>query len=183
MKIKLTHKRLKEILNYDSDTGIFIRKIKTATNTNIGDVAGHINNKDGYVRIKIDKKLYRAHRLAWFYVYGYFPENDIDHIDRDRSNNRIKNLREVSNSCNIRNTGQFKHNTSGVKGISWNKQHNKWQAQIMNNKKAINLGVFDNFNDAVKARWEAEKLYGFSNCCSDSIAFQYLKNNNLINEI
>jgi len=173
--------RLKEFLDYNIDTGIFKWKIKPAKKVNIGAVAGHVA-KDGYIRIRIDKKIYLAHRLAWLYMYGYFPENFIDHIDRNPSNNRISNLREITNSCNIRNTGQRKNNTSGIKGVYWNKRDNKWQAQIMINKRGINLGSFADFNDAVKARWEAEKLYKYPNCCSDSIAYQYLLENNLMTE-
>lgn len=79
-------------------------------------------NSLGYVQIKISGKLYHAHRLAWLYVYGYMPEKEIDHINRIRDDNRIANLREATSQLNSLNTGIYKNNTSGSKGIYYNKR-------------------------------------------------------------
>jgi hypothetical protein len=132
--------------------------------------------------IWIDGEKHLANRLSWLYIHGYLPENDIDHIDRDPSNNRINNLREVSRQCNIRNTGNPINNTYGVKGVSWHKRRNKWIAQIVINKKQKHLGCYKNFNDAVIARYKAEKELNWSGCDSSSPAYQYLKQNNLLED-
>ena len=96
----LNQKRLKEVLTYDSETGIFVWRSKKSRNK--GKVAGHLRS-DGYVAITVDSKLYRAHRLAWLYVHSYFPEHDIDHMNGVRDDNRLVNLREASRACNLQN--------------------------------------------------------------------------------
>ena len=103
----LTQKQLKKILYYNQDTGFFVYK-KDIYNLNKyliakqGDIAGGINNR-GYIQISVKNKLYSAHRLAWLYVYGNFPKQEIDHINHIRNDNRIKNLRDVSHKVNMNN--------------------------------------------------------------------------------
>lgn len=109
------------------------------------------------------------------HIDGYLPENDVDHIDRDRINNKWNNLREVSRSCNLRNCNISKINTSGITGVSWSKQLNKWVAQITILNKNINLGYFKDIADAAKARWNSEVKHGFPNCNTTSSAYNYLK--------
>lgn len=133
-------------------------------------MAGGTNNI-GYVAISVQGKLHLAHRLAWLFVHGYLPEHQVDHINRIRDDNRIENLREVSRSCNLRNTGNFVNNTSGVKGVYWNKGKNKWHAQIRINLKMKHLGYYDDFQDVVCARLTAEQCVGWSGCDSNSPAF------------
>lgn len=178
MMRKVTHKELKRLLDYDSLTGVFKWKNlnSKAKNIKIGDVAGS-KNKRGYIQIAVNGKTYYAHRLAWFYVYGYFPENRIDHKDQVKYHNWIKNLREASSQCNMRNSGNHKNNTSGVKGVGWDKKLNKWTAQITNNKKSKRLGYYNNFDDAVCARLAGEQCLNWSNCDSNSPAYQYVKEN------
>jgi hypothetical protein len=179
MEQKLTQKQLKEVLKYYPGSGIFTwRKTFPGRRRKIAGCKRH----DGYITIKIDGEQHLAHRLAWLYVHGYFPENGIDHIDRNPSNNKIKNLREVTNQCNQRNTENRIDNTSGVKGVCWYKPTNKWMAQICVNEKLKNLGYHKNFNDAVKARYEAEKKLNWSGCDSSSPAYQHLKENNLLED-
>ena len=84
---------MKDLLNYDPDTGDFTWKVSTSNRVRVGQVAGTLRH-DGYIRIKVNGKLYLAHRLAWFFVYGVWPVEFLDHIDQDKSNNRINNLRE-----------------------------------------------------------------------------------------
>ena len=106
------------------------------------------------------------------YMEGYFPENGIDHIDRVKSNNSIANLREVSQSCNIRNGGQRRNNTSGIKGVSFH--HGKWQAKITVDNKQIHLGRFTSKLDAAKARHVAEIEHNFPSCNTDFAAMKYI---------
>jgi hypothetical protein len=168
---KLTQKRLKEVLHYDPETGMFTRKTNCG-GAKIGDIAGCINDI-GYITISIDYKKQHAHRLAFLYMEGYLPEDDVDHINRIRNDNRWENLRHVSKSCNSRNLGISKHNKSGITGVYWN--GSKWCSQICIKNKTKALGTFENKTDAAQARWEAEVEYGFPNCNSTSTAYQYLQ--------
>ncbi len=172
-KERLTQERLKDLLNYDPDTGIFAWKVGRR-GVKRGSIAG-TPNAYGYIRICIDGKNFYASRLAFLWVEGYFPENDVDHIDRDRSNNRWLNLREASRSCNMRNCGIICNNKSGVTGVSWDKLSSKWRSDITIYGKSVPLGRFKFFVEAVKARWEAEVKYNFPNCKSDSAAYKYLQ--------
>ena len=169
----LTQKRLKELLHYNPSTGVFTWLIRRGGTAKIGTIAGS-KCKRGYVAIAIDLKLYRAHRLAWLYVYGYLPEHGIDHIKRDRSDNRIEKLREASSQCNTRNTGNWSINTSGVKGVFWQKARGKWQSQITVNKHTTYLGTFSEFDEAVFARLAAEQCLNWNRCDSLSPAHRYV---------
>ena len=177
--MKLTQEKLKELLDYAPANGVFVWKVDRGKKVKKGDVAGSIDNH-GYWCIKIESKRYLAHRLAFLYMEGYFPENQVDHIDRNRSNNEWKNLREVSQSCNMRNCKIRKTNKSGITGVCWHKKNNKWTATIRIHKKNIDLGRFDSLLDAAKARWNAEVKYGYPNCNTTSSAYTYLKDNNLL---
>ena len=84
----LTAERLREVLDYDPDTGVFTRKVRTASSVKVGDVAGSLNGK-GYIRIRVDGRLYFAHRLAWLYVHGEWPVDQVDHINGIKNDNRI----------------------------------------------------------------------------------------------
>jgi len=170
----LTRSRLKDLLDYDPDTGIFLWKVSTAQRIKVGDVAGCVSKK-GYIHIKIDNKSYRAHRLAWLDYYGYFPERGLDHKDRTRHHNWIDNLREVGQQCNVRNTGNLSNNTSGVKGIFLNKKAHKWRASIKLNGKLSHLGYSTDFTEAVARRLAAEQCLNWSNCDSSSPAYQYMQ--------
>ena len=177
--MKLTQKKLKEKLKYDPDTGIFIWIVKPCRNIIAGSVAGC--PKRGYTQIMISGKNYQAHRLAWLYVYGYFPEYQIDHIDRNKSNNRINNLRHATHQCNMRNIGLRKDNTSGIKGVSWAKDRDKWHAHIRVNNKTHHLGYFTDFTEAVCHRLAAEQCLNWSSCDSNTSANQYVKEHLEIN--
>lgn len=177
----VTYIQLREEVHYNSETGIFKwRKGKRGRKAN--GIAGSLE-PNGYVRICIDYKKYPAHRLAWLYVHGYMPENEIDHINRVRNDNRICNLREVSRLCNIRNCSVSKDNTSGITGVNYVENwgpKGKWRATIAINKNRIVLGAFDEKVDAAKVRWEAEKHYNFPNCNTTSSAYEYLKKHGAI---
>lgn len=173
----LTQKRLKVLLTYNPETGIFKRNITSGGKVK-GGVAGSKSN--GYNRISIDGSTYMAHRLAFLYMEGYWPEYQIDHINRKRNDNRWQNLRHVTRSCNIKNTGLKSNNTSGVTGVSWWSTQNRYGVYINHKEKPVYVGKFKVFNDAVFARWEAEIKYDYPNCNSTSTAYRYLIKNNLI---
>ena len=140
----ITQKELKELLHYDLDTGIFTWRVTRSPNgkANAGSVAGNLNH-DGRIRIKIFKKLYLAHRLAFLYVNGEFPEDEVDHRNRKPSDNRWVNLRKCSRIENTYNCGTKNTSKSGIKGVHWHKASNKWQAEINANGKQYYLGVFE----------------------------------------
>lgn len=177
MRNKLTQERLKELLDYNYETGEFVWKINKGRGKD-GLKSEYINNR-GYVQIGIDRNFYLAHRLAFLYMEGYLPENGVDHIDRNKLNNAWNNLREVSQRCNTRNRSTRSDNKTGVVGIRWHKGAKKWNAYIRD-KKHIHLGLFEDIRDAVKARWDAEVKYGFPNCNTTSSAYMYLNENKLI---
>lgn len=154
-KTNLTVSRLHELLHYDLATGIFTWKTQRNQIAVVGSGAGHIEAK-GYRSICIDGKDFKAHRLAWLYVYGRWPQKQIDHKNRIKNDNRILNLREVTNSENQMNTKIKNTNTSGIKGVYFDAASKKWRAQISINKKKIGLGRFALKEQAAEARKNAE---------------------------
>jgi len=138
----LTQEKLKERLHYDPLTGDFTWKAIRCTRMRDGSVAGG-KNGGGYVHIKINGKKHYAHRLAWLYTHGSFPENHIDHINGNTSDNRIENLREATQSQNAMNRIIRVDNKSGFKGVHFDKGAGKYKAQIMINGKRVCLGLFD----------------------------------------
>lgn len=155
----ITQERLKELLHYEPETGIFTWKIAASNRVSIGDVAGSTRG-DGRIRINVDGESYLAHRLAWFYTHGIFPPNRIDHINQDPGNNRIKNLRPATAKQNSENRGAGTNNKSGFKGVSWFAPLSKWRAKICHHYKHIYLGCFDTPEEA-SAAYEsaANKLF------------------------
>ena len=135
----LTAERLREILNYDPDTGVFTWRVPKGRRVKAGAVAG-CDNGDEYIRIRIDGRDYRAHRLAWLYVHGCWPSDQLDHINGNRSDNRMSNLREATPAENNQNRAISSKNTSGFPGVHWHRAKCKWQAQINVNGKKRHLG-------------------------------------------
>ena len=156
----ITQEQLKELLHYDPDTGVFTWKVRIAGNANIGDVAGYLNG-NGYSAIKIHGKECKSHRLAWLYVYGELPPDQIDHINHIKGANWIANLRCVTGKENAKNLPMRKDNTSGVSGISWHKHKCKWCANIRVECKRISLGHYSDINAAIMTRYLAARAYGF----------------------
>lgn len=155
----LTQKALKESLYYDPETGIFTRKIKANT-AKVGDIAGG-KTAVGYIAISVRGKGYLAHRLAFLYMEGIFPTDQIDHINHNKSDNRWSNLCHVTNTTNHHNLGKRITNTSGVTGVSWGSCHGKWEAYITVGLKRYNLGIYDDLVSAARKRAEAEIEFGF----------------------
>ncbi|ECJ3227560.1 HNH endonuclease [Salmonella enterica] len=158
---------LKECLDYDSQSGLFfwkkrpfshfasVRHLNRWNSLFVGKKAGSPNSK-GYMQITLDRVTYKAHRLAWMYCYGKYPELSIDHINGVHADNRIANLRLATKSENGMNRGPQINNTSGVKGVCWKEDEMLWVSQIGKDGKTIYLGRFDNLFDAVAARRSAE---------------------------
>ncbi len=139
MAQNVTVERLRELLNYDLETGVFVWRTKRNGHVSAGRVAGYING-NGYCLIMVDRKFYKAARLAWLYVKGRWPADQIDHINRNRSDDRFGNLREATRSQNKANSLKYRNNTSGYKGVS--RKRNKWQADIGVSGKTVHLGCF-----------------------------------------
>jgi hypothetical protein len=151
----ITQSKLRELLDYNETTGIFIWKYPVSIRIKVGSEAG-CKCSDGYIRIRIYGNLYLAHRLAWLYKFGKFPPIDIDHINRNRIDNRISNLRSANRSMNMKNGNIRKDNKSGTKGVSWNNERKKWQVMIASGGKYKFVGRFSKKEDAIKKRIEAE---------------------------
>ena len=157
----ITQEYLKTRLAYDSVNGVF-NWIKSRSNgVSDGSIAGGKAGL-GYRRIMIDGVNYKEHRLAWLYIYGELP-NMIDHIDGNRSNNVITNLRDVSSIENSRNMKIYSTNSSGVVGVRFVEKSGMWHARINVKSKSIHLGMFADKNNAINARLEAQEKYGFHN--------------------
>ena len=161
----LTQKRLKELFEYDPEIGCFFRKTNSGTRWRIGQRAGTFD-KNKYRQIKIDNKLYKEHRLVWFYVYGFWPKKEIDHIDRNPSNNKLSNLREVSRKENAENTIAHKDNVSKFKGVTFDKRKNIWFARIMHNKVQHHLGTYRSPEAAAEAYIKAANEFHRYNATS-----------------
>ena len=169
----LTQQRLKELFHYNVDTGLFTRRTQPSMCVAVGDIAGNVT-ADGYIRIMIDRISYLAHRLAILYVEGYLPEDTVDHINRITGDNKYKNLRVASQQCQMRNCGLYNTNTSGVKGVRWDKERNVWRAWVKVDARDRFLGRFRTKLDAAYARFAAEQCLGFQDCDINSSAKQYI---------
>jgi hypothetical protein len=139
---------LREVLEYNQNTGIFTWKFGNNRNTKANQIAGSIHPQ-GYRFICVKNKSYGAHRLAWLYIFGEMPKNQIDHINGIKDDNRIVNLRQVSHAEN-------QQNKQSTKGYSWHKKRQVWEAYIRINGKKSTLGYFQKEEDAQLARLKAK---------------------------
>lgn len=170
-----TQARLRELFNYDQETGLLIWRERppsdfknvAAHNSFVtrcqGRPAGHIDGL-GYRIIRIGHDGYKAHRLIWLYVVGEwpaYPQFEIDHLNGDRSDNRIQNLRKVTKSENQRNGSMRSTNSSGVIGVNWVKSKRRWVARIWDGPRHRYLGQFKSLEDAQQARAAAERDLGY----------------------
>lgn len=145
---------------YCPETGNLYHKTTPNGRIKVGDKVGYIDAK-GYRRTAIDGKQYLNHRIIWFMLHGCWPRFQIDHINRIKDDNRIENLRQVTNSGNQRNQDLYSNNHSGVHGVHINRQSGSWCATIGDGKKKVSLGTFKEWWDAVCARKAAENEYGY----------------------
>jgi hypothetical protein len=140
---------------FDYQDGNLIRKIGRAGE--VGQIAGCIHKGNGYVHVKIKAKCFKAHRLIFFYHHGYLPEC-VDHIDGDKTNNKIENLRAATKEENCHNQKIRSTNTSGCKGVSWNRIQKKWQVALCKNYKSIYFGLYEDLELASLVAIEATQL-------------------------
>ena len=167
----LTQEEVRRLLDYDPETGEL--RWKEWKKGRKMDVAVGATSY-GYLVIRINGRLYRNHRVIWLWYYGYFPENEIDHINRVKSDNRLSNLREVSHTCNSRNCGMDPRNKTGVRGVSWIEKKGKWQVSIKAANKFRDLGRYEALTEAVAHRLAAEQCLNWEGCDSSSSAYQYM---------
>lgn len=153
---ELTQDILKEKLTYNPENGVFTYN-HTICNKLKGTKAGTL--KDGYIYISVNKIIYLAQRLAWLYIYGEFPDTILDHIDRDRANNRITNLRKSNHSLNGRNCYTRSHNKCGIKGVNYIGSLNKWRSRSTIAGVEYHLGVFNTQEEAQEARRVFDERY------------------------
>lgn len=175
----VTQETVNELFSYDPQTGIVTRKVFVSSRAKAGDAVG-INSPDGYLAVVIAGRSYRLHRIIWLMVYGYLPENHIDHINRKRADNRLCNLREVTASCNMRNASMQSRNKTGVRGVCRIEKDKSWQVTISGNSRHAYIGRFSDFTEAVCHRYAAEQCLNYMDCDLNSPAFQVLKEMGII---
>ena len=163
---RLTVQELRSRVAYNSESGEFTwlhcDTCRASWNSRFsGKKALCAPHSNGYLFGAIaDRKMF-AHRVAWAMHYGCWPDGEIDHVNHDKTDNRIANLRVVQRTQNAMNLSKSKRNSSGVTGVFKHTQTMRWQAQIRINRKSIHLGSFESFDDAIAARRKAEKQHGF----------------------
>ena len=164
----ITEQELREFclehFNYDEDTGIVTLKKHRGRGERfkVGEQIGTKEPKDGYLVVKVKCKAYKIHRLIWLMKTGSFPESVIDHIDGINTNNSWNNLQAVTNQQNLRNSKRATTNKSGTTGVYWDgRGRGRWGARITSDYKNVYLGTFDTYEEAVKARKEAETYLGY----------------------
>jgi hypothetical protein len=170
----LTQARVRELFNYNAKTGLLVWRERPLSHFKSeatyhsfcsrfqGKDAGHVE-RQGYRVIVCDGKARKAHHLVWLWVTGELPEYpafEIDHINGNRADNRIENLRKVTKTENQRNTVKRVTNTSGVHGVNWVESKQRWVARIWNGPRHVYLGCFENLADAAIARRAAERVLG-----------------------
>lgn len=158
---KITQEELKKLLHYDPDTGVFRwKRSGKFFDKEAGGIAV-MHSGIEYIRIGVSGVQYCAHRLAFLYMTGGMPKEQVDHINGNGLDNRWCNLREVSNLINQRNRKMPISNKSGIQGVSWNKRRSNWRVQISINKKCKEIGAFNNIFDAACAIKNAYTNHGF----------------------
>lgn len=153
----LTQIKLRELLHYDPATGNWTRLVASGRMP-AGSSAGELKSS-GYVLISVDGIRYRAHRLAWLYMTGHWAPGQIDHRNGIRSDNRWDNFRLADNQQNQANKKRHRNNSSGFKGVFWNKQRGRWAAKINPNRRQVHLGFFDDPAVAHAAYCQAAQRY------------------------
>lgn len=152
--------RVRELLNYDPNTGVFTRRVRTAQRHQVGDRADFLitgGGQEGYYRVSFDGARYMAHRVAWLYVHGAWPTFDIDHLNGVRGDNRISNLRDVPNRVNRQNIRgpRIDNRVTGVLGVTIHQ--GRYRSRVQINGKAVEVGSFDTLDAARDAYLSAKR--------------------------
>ena len=170
----LTPEDLRNLLEYNPETGLLRWRVRPASLFSsqrscstwnaryAGQPAMTAKNAHGYAGGPILGKTYLAHRVIWAIAKGFWPEGEIDHVNGDRTDNRLSNLREVDHRENSMNASKSHNNSSGETGVYWRSDNRKWAAKIGIEGKLVHLGCFDTFDEAVAARKLAANAQGFS---------------------
>lgn len=179
-KQKLTMKRVRELFDYLPDTGQLVRKttVGRRPSTKAGTIVGYPDSS-GYLQVMVDWWQRPVHLVIWVWHHGYEPENLLDHRDRNKQNNCIENLREVSIQCNIRNTGANCRSATGIKGVRWCNTSKAWIVTV-GLEKPRTIKRTPDFTEAVCHRYAAEQCLSWNDCDSNSPAYQYLKEQGII---
>ena len=157
---ELTASRARELLAYDAETGVLTRRASLSRSVKIGEVAGYVHPTKGRLYLYVDSRRYLAHRVAWLIVHGRWPLGQIDHINGNKADNSIINLRDVDAQTNGQNRREPSgRNTSGLLGASWMPAANKWRAQLHVGGKPLYLGLFDTKEAANAAYLEAKRRH------------------------
>lgn len=151
----LTAERLRAVLHYDESTGVFTRRVRTSNRIKVGDVVG--TPTEGYLCGRVENRLYVMHRLAWLYVYGIWPEKNLDHANGDGCDNRISNLREADHGENAENIVAHADNRTGYLGVTWCKLTHSYIARICRNRVTRHLGKFPTAYEAHLAYLAAKR--------------------------
>lgn len=160
MRTQPTADQVRELLHYDPQSGKFTWRLAPSNNIRSGSMAGTPDNQ-GYIMIRVMGGRYKAHRLAWLYMSGEWPVTDVDHRDGDRGNNRWLNLRQATESQNMANSKIKKNNTSGYKGVFFDRRKGSWCARITVQRRKIYIGSYKSAAEAGAAYLTtAERIFG-----------------------
>ncbi len=148
----LTQARLRELLDYNPETGVFTWRVSRRGHRKAGDEAGYLQ-RNGYVKITLDQRRVMAHRLAWLYAHGVWPLQQIDHINGDPSDNRLANLRDVAPQTNSENERKARRRKNGgtLLGAHWSTTWKRWKSSIISSGKSLHIGWFDTEQQAHEA--------------------------------
>src|SRR5574343_591059 len=163
--LELRYEEVARLFTYDRETGVLYWKNKNRNTIRRNYVAGTYGGaNDGYRRVGINGKICMEHRIIMMLCFGHIPENaEIDHINHVRNDNRLFNLRFVTRPENRKNQSVSSKSTTGVTGVTFDKNRNKYRAQIGVNRKLIYLGMFDTLEEAAEARRQADRKFNFNN--------------------
>lgn len=159
MKDSASVEHLRELLRYEPETGRLVWRERDRKLS--GKVAGGVDRGHGYRRVRVGGRSELAHRIIMAIVNGYWPTDEVDHINGNRDDNRLCNLRLVSRSGNMLNKSKYRNNSSGVTGVFWHRQHRKWCATVRQGKKHKHVGLFRCIGAAAIARHLAESANGY----------------------
>ncbi len=159
MKTLPTPEELREMFHYDRETGVLTWSVSLSNRAPVGTMAGTYSRR--YRSVTINRVQYRVHQVIWALETGVWPNQEIDHIDGDRSNNKIGNLRLVTRAENMKNTERSSKNTSGVTGVSWRRDTRKWHAYIKVGGTRTSIGCYNSLEEAAAARKYEERALGF----------------------